>query len=102
MSQSIQSNFNRGLVLARIAAALLGGYAFTWGFVSISIVGLAALGVDFHEAETAVLMLAFLIFLFGFLWAFAARSVVRVWAVFAGGGAAMTLSAWAIQQSMLS
>jgi len=89
-------------VLFRISAALLGGYAFTWGFSSLGIAGLAALGVDFHEAETGVLMLAFLVFLGVFLWAFASSSVARVWAVLAGGGAVMTLSAWLIQQSMLS
>lgn len=89
-------------VLVRVAAALFGGYAFTWSFSSLGIAGLAALGVDFHEAETGVLMLAFLVFLGVFLWAFASSSVARVWAVLAGGGALMTLSAWLIQQSMLS
>lgn len=92
----------RYLILSRIFAALLGGYAFVWGFSSLGIVGLAALGVDFHEAETGVLMLAFLVFLGVFLWAFASSSVARVWAVLAGGGVFMTLSAWLIQQSMLS
>lgn len=89
-------------VTNRILSALLGGYAFTWGFASLGIAGLAALGVDFHEAETGVLMLAFLVFLGMFLWAFACHSVARVWAVLAGGGAVMTLSAWLIQQTMLS
>lgn len=89
-------------VLFRISAALLGGYAFTWGFSSLGIAGLAAFGVDFHEAETGVLMLAFLVFLGVFLWAFASSSVARVWAVLAGGGVLMTLSAWLIQLSMLS
>lgn len=92
----------QSVLVARIAAALLGGYAFTWGFASLSIAGLAALGVDFHEAETGVLMLAFLVFLCVFLWSFAHRSVAMLWAVLGGGGAAMTLAAWAIQQNMLS
>lgn len=89
-------------VINRIGSALLGGYAFTWGFAALGVAGLAALGVDFHEAETGVLMLAFLVFLGVFLWAFASSSVARVWAVLAGGGALMTLSAWLIQQNMLS
>ena len=89
-------------VVNRVLSAVLGGYVFTWGFSSLGIAGLAALGVDFHEAETGVLMLAFLVFLGVFLWAFASSSVARVWAVLAGGGALMTLSAWLIQQSMLS
>ncbi|MCE2746464.1 MAG: iron uptake protein [Burkholderiales bacterium] len=88
-------------VINRILSALLGGYLFTWGFASLGIAGLAALGVDFHEAETGVLMLAFLVFLGVFLWAFASSSVARVWAVLAGGGGLMTLSAWLIQHSML-
>jgi hypothetical protein len=95
------SNINHW-VINRILSALLGGYVFTWGFASFGIAGLAALGVDFHEAETGVLMLAFLVFLGVFLWAFASSSVARVWAVLAGGGALMTLSAWLIQQNMLS
>ncbi|MBU0541233.1 MAG: iron uptake protein [Gammaproteobacteria bacterium] len=89
-------------VVNRVLSAVLGGYVFTWGFSSLGIAGLAALGVDFHEAETGVFMLAFLVFLGVFLWAFASSSVARVWAVLAGGGALMTLSAWLIQQSMLS
>lgn len=90
------------LLISRILSALVGGYAFTWGFSSIGIAGLAAFGADFHEAETAVLMLAFLVFLAVILWAFACRSVSRAWLVLAGGGALMTLSAWGVQQSMLS
>jgi hypothetical protein len=89
-------------VINRILSALAGGYAFTWGFASLGIAGLAALGVDFHEAETGVLMLAFLVFLGVFLWAFACSSVARVWSVLAGGGGLMTLSALLIQQNMLS
>lgn len=102
MTQSNPFHFGTFNVVARIAAALLGGYAFTWGFVAFGVAGLSAVGVDFHEAETAMLMLAFLLFLGVFLWTFACRSVVRVWAVLAGGGAVMTLTAWAIQQAILS
>ena len=47
-------------------------------------------------------MLAFLVFLVVFLWAFASTSVARVWTVLAGGGGLMTLSAWLVQQNMLS
>jgi hypothetical protein len=53
------------LTINRIAVALLGGYAFTWGFTALGIAGLVALGVDFHEAETGILLLAFLIILAG-------------------------------------
>jgi hypothetical protein len=88
-------------ILNRIAAALLGGYAFTWGFTALGIAGLVFLGVDFHEAETAVLLLAFLVFLVLFLWAFASASLVRVWSVLAGGAVLMTASALLLQRALL-
>lgn len=87
--------------LSRIAAALFGGYAFTWGFTVLGIASLVALGVDFHEAETGVLILAFLVFLGMFLWTFATASLVRVWLVLAGGAAVMTGAAWALQRAIL-
>jgi len=88
-------------VVGRVSAGLLGSYAFTWGFSALGIAGLVALGVDFHEAETGVLLLALLVFLGVFLWAFAAASLARVWLVLAGGGALMTAAAWALQRAVL-
>ena len=82
-------------IINRVVAALLGGYSFTWGFCALGVAGLAALGVSFHEAETGVLFLGL------FLWAFAANSMVKVWVVFAGGAAAMTGAALAIQQLLV-
>ncbi|WP_211091420.1 iron uptake protein [Pseudothauera rhizosphaerae] len=92
----------RPSILHRVAAALLGGYAFTWGFTTLGVAGLVALGVDFHEAETALLLLAFLVFLSLFLWAFAAASLVRVWAVLGGGAVCMTVAALALQRVLLT
>lgn len=89
-------------VLHRLAAALLGSYAFTWGFTALGVAALVALGVDFHEAETAMLLLAFLVFLGLFLWAFAATQLSRVWAVLGGGALCMTAAALAWQQFLLS
>lgn len=86
----------------RVAAALLGGYAFTWGLTAFGMAGLVALGVDFHEAELTLMLLAFPVFLGLFLWAFAAVSVVRVWAVLISGAVLMTAAAWGLQRSMLS
>lgn len=91
----------RTTVVLRIAAALLGGYAFTWGFAALAMAGLVALGVDFHEAEHAALLPAFLVFLVALLWAFAGRRLARIWALLVGGGAAMTLAAWLLQRSLL-
>ena len=84
-----------------LAAAQLGSYAFTWGLVALGVAGLVALGVDFHEAEKALLLIAFLVFLPVFLWAFAAASLARVWAVL-GGGAVFMTAAWGLQQVLLA
>lgn len=88
-------------IVSRIAASLLGSYAFTWGFTVLGIAGLVALGAGFHEAESGMYMLALLVFLVMFLWTFAVASLIRVWAVLAGGGAAMTAAAWMLQRTLL-
>lgn len=89
-------------LIHRLAVALFGGYAFTWGLVAFGVAGLVALGADFHEAETALLLLAFLVFLPLFLWAFAAASLVRVWAVLGGGAVVMTAAAWGLQRVLIA
>lgn len=88
-------------IINRVVAALLGGYGFTWGFCALGVAGMAALGVNFHEAETGVMLLAFLLFLGLFLWTFAAESMLKVWMVFAGGAAVMTGAALAIQHMLV-
>jgi hypothetical protein len=93
------ASFRQSLNL--VAASLLGGYAFTWGFSALGVVGLVAIGVDFHEAETVMLLLAFLVFLAVFLWSFSISSLTRVWGMLAGGGATMMELAWWIQQLLL-
>ncbi|HEX4987067.1 MAG TPA: iron uptake protein [Burkholderiales bacterium] len=87
-------------VVSRVAASLLGGYAFVWGFVTLGIMLLLAAGMPYEEAQTLLYLLAFLVFLACFLWAFAATSLARVWAVLAGGGAAMTLAAWLLSRAV--
>jgi len=88
-------------VIARIAAALLGGYAFTWGLIALGMAGLFALGMPFHDAEHLSSMLALLAYLGVFCWAFAARSLPRVWAVLAGGGVLMAAAASLIQHMLV-
>ncbi|OGA80117.1 MAG: iron uptake protein [Burkholderiales bacterium RIFCSPHIGHO2_01_FULL_63_240] len=87
----------RFVALQRTAAALLGGYAFTWGFIALGMALLFSAGMDFHDAEHLSAILGFLVFLCAFLWAFAGRSLVRVWAVLAGGGLLMTGGASLVQ-----
>lgn len=88
-------------VTLRIAAGMLGGYAFTWGFIALAIGLLFAADLDFHDAEALGYILGFIVFLVVFLWAFAARSLARVWLVLAGGGALMTGAAWLVQRALL-
>ncbi len=97
-----QGRLTASQIINRIAASLLGGYAFTWGFSTLGITGLVALGVDFHEAEHAVMLLTFLVFLAVFLWAIATTNIKRVWLTLAGGGTAMATAAWALQRAILS
>ncbi len=82
------------LITSRVAASLIGGYAFTWGFVVLGVVLLLLGGMTYHEAETLAYLLAFLVFLTVFCWAFAAARVAHVWGLLVGGGAAMTGTAW--------
>ncbi len=88
-------------IVRRVAAALLGGYAFTWGFTALGTTCLVALGMGYAEAEVAMLLLAFLIFLIVFLWAFAAVRIDRVWKVLGGGAVLMTVMAWVMQHLLL-
>lgn len=88
-------------IVSRVAAGLLGSYAFAWGFTTLGVTGLVALGQDYDEARMLVMLLVFIVFLVTFCWAFAAASVVRVWAVLAGGGALMTATAWLVQRSLV-
>lgn len=85
-----------------IAAALLGGYAFTWGFMALGVALLFLTGMEFHDAESLTAMIGFLAYLIVFLWAFTVRSVMRVWLVLAGGGALMAAAASLVQSTIVS
>ena len=86
---------------SRIAAGVVGGWAFTWGFTALGIALLAVAGMPYHDAQTLLYLLAFLVFLGLFLWAFAAASLKRVWLVLAGGGVAMTAAAWLLTRALI-
>ena len=86
-------------ILSRVAASLLGGYVFVWGFVTLGISLLMKAGMGYEQAQTLVYLIAFLIFLVCFCWAYVAASLVRVWTVLAGGGAAMTGAAWLLART---
>lgn len=88
-------------IISRVAAGVLGGYVFTWGFVTSSIASLVVAGMPYGEALTVIYLLAFFVLLTAFCWSFVAASVGRVWLVLAGGGAVMTAAAWAMSRPVL-
>lgn len=103
----MSSDHTRGLVkasprhiVARIAAGLLGGYAFTWGFVTLSIALLLVVGMPYGEARTMAYLLAFLVLLVVFCWSFVASSLARVWLVLAGGAGVMTAAGWLLSSTV--
>ena len=86
---------------ARAAAAVLGGYAFAWGFIAACASLMFAAGMGFHDAEFLASLLGVLAFLVAFLWAFAARRLWVVWAVLAGGGAVLAAAGSLVQSSLV-
>lgn len=97
---SATASASRVHILSRVVASLLGGYVFVWGSCTLGIgLGLLA-GASYREAVELAYLLAFLLFLVVFCWAFAAASLLRVWLVLAGGGAAMSLAAWVITRTL--
>ena len=87
-------------VISRVLASLVGGWFFVWGLTVAGIaVGVLA-GVDYHQMEALMYLLAFPVFLALFCWAYAAASITRVWLVLAGGGALMTGLAWLLVPSL--
>ena len=86
-------------VVSRIAAAVFGGYAFVWGFTTLLIALALVLRLPYGDAQTTAYLLAFLVFLAVFIWAFSARHVVLVWLVLGGGGALMTTLAWTLTRT---
>lgn len=102
MSSATTQNVPGTTVSGRILAALIGGYTFCWGLVSLCEAGLTCLGMAFHDAEHLAGMLAILGYLAVFLWAFAARSLRWVWLVLVGGGVAMAALASLLQARLVA
>jgi hypothetical protein len=90
------------LIASRVGASLLGGYAFAWGFTTLGIALATQAGMPYGDAQTLAFLLAFLVFLGCFLWAFATASLVRAWGVLAGGGGLMTGVAWLMMRNALN
>jgi len=88
-------------LISRIGAAILGGYAFCWGFVAVGLAGLYAAGLSFHDAEHLIGILVVLLYLAIFCWTFAARRLRRLWLTLLGGGALMAGLAALLQRAAL-
>jgi len=65
-------------IVSRVAAAIFGGYAFVWGFTTLLIALALSMRLPYGDAQTTAYLLAFLLFLGAFLWAFTARRVAVV------------------------
>ncbi|MDC8783829.1 iron uptake protein [Roseateles koreensis] len=82
-------------VASRIAASFIGGWIFVFGLVMLGIAALLRIGMPYADAQMAMYLLAFLVWLAAFCWCYAAASAWRAWLVLLGGGVAMTaLGAW--------
>lgn len=91
----------RFLIVSRVLAAVLGVYAFIWGVITLGMVGLSAIGVEFHSAEQSMLMLGLLLYVGLFIWVFAVKSLLRIWLVLGLGAALMLSAAWLLQPLLL-
>jgi hypothetical protein len=93
-STQTASNPTKLQLVSRVSASLLGSYGFVWGFATLTTVLGAAAGMPFGEAYTLAALLAFVVFLICFCWAFTERSLARVWLVLATGAVVMSALGW--------
>lgn len=97
MATATPTRFN---IASRTFAAILGGYAFTWGLAAFGTAAMVAADVEFHDAEHLSAIIGFLVFLIIFLTAFGAANIKRVWLVLVGGALVLTLGASLIQSQI--
>lgn len=90
----VATTAKRWQIASRVAASLLGSYAFVWGLVMLGIGLCLQAGMAYSDAMALASLYAFVVFLVTFLWSFAAASVLRVWGVLLGGGVLMTAAGW--------
>ncbi len=88
-------------LMSRVFAAIFAVYAFIWGVVSLGVVSLSAIGVDFHSAEQSMLMFGLLLYVVLFIWVFAVKSLLRIWLVLGLGAVLMLSAAWLLQPLLL-
>jgi hypothetical protein len=90
MSSTFAVHDARLRMASRVAAAVLGGYAFAWGTVAAVTSLLFAAGMAFHDAEFLAAVAGLLAYLAAFLCTVATRRLALAWLVLPGAGALMT------------
>jgi hypothetical protein len=86
-------------IASRIAASVIGGWVFVWGFTTLGIALLLIAGLRYDDARTLIYLFAFLVYLVAFCWVFATARATRAWLVLLGGGSTMTALAWLLLRS---
>jgi len=97
----VQPRAARLQIVARIGAAVLGGYAFAWGFVAAGASLMFAAGMGFHDAEFLASLLGVLAFLVVFLWAIATKRPWWAWLGLLGAGGLLAGVASLVQAALL-
>lgn len=88
-------------VVARVGTAVLGGYAFTWGFIAAATALLFKAGMEFHDAEFLATAIGLLIFLVALLWTIATRRLALASIVLFGGGGLMAAVGSLVQATIV-
>ena len=86
------------LMLLRVTAAVLGGYALNAAVVALMVGLLATAGLARAEAVVLASMLGFVFYLGALLWAFSVRSLASLWAVLVLGTAGCAFAALQFMQ----
>lgn len=87
------------VVVGRLVAAILGGYAFSSGTAAFVAVALSVvLGMSRADAALTAGMLAFLVYLAAVIWAFAERRIARLYLVLFAGAGVLFAAAFGMMQ----
>ena len=81
-----------GLLVSRIVAAILGGYALA----ALSSVAALALPMDRAQAVLTGMLASFAVYAGAVVWVFAVRSAWRAWAGLLTVAAPLLLAAWSV------
>jgi hypothetical protein len=98
---ALQARSARVALVARIAAAVFGGYGFAWGLVAACTSLAVAAGMGFHDAEFLSSLVGVLAYLVALVWAIAARRLWPVWTVLVAGGAVLAGVGSAVQAALV-